>query len=91
MKAGASPCGWSRWSCEVGGPPIYSYLILQPPPRAAHPPRPAPGFKVFTQRTVVGPLDGFTCVMGANGSGKSVLVSNIERGEAQVAPGPAPA
>jgi chromosome segregation ATPase len=33
------------------------------------------GFKSFRDRAVIGPLDYFTCVVGPNGCGKSVVVS----------------
>ncbi len=32
------------------------------------------GFKSYASRTMIGPLDRFTCVVGPNGCGKSVLV-----------------
>lgn len=36
---------------------------------------PTVGFKSFRDRAMLGPLDDFTCVVGPNGCGKSVVVS----------------
>ena len=78
---------WTSTAAKVDSP---SWLLQQPAAAAGDrrpatpPPRsaaraPAVGFKSYAERVVVGdPFGPFTCIVGPNGCGKSVVVSGHE-------------